>query len=874
MKSAPLFLLFATSLSFLSGACAREAQFSQKPDWKPQDHTVPNQEIHVYFPEDAPRDLAAPDQVELLSDLVAESGLDVTPEELVEDLPAETDELDDLWSGGDSADAQGEVVVPPEEIPPQEISYDEYGGFADIPVTEPTGYFGTGLAGGRAWLTTPSGNAFFSTGLSAFRFGGPTGEGIGYSPAALNDYRNFVEQTGESMQNAPAAVLLNKALLSLELGLSSLGGWSNGAAAKVSGTLAGTYSLGFADGVQSTSHTAHPIPAVNFADFPDVFHPDFPLACQEYATHVISQANIDDAWNLGYFMDNELHWWGQAIWLESTTTTLADDFIALGPDTPGKQAFVLFMSSRWDGNLEAFNQAYALQLDSFDDLASLTELAYDFENPVHFADRMAFVEEIADHYFSAASQARKDRDPNHLNLCVRFASVAPLPVVRKMAEYCDVITLNDYYIPNTAISIAALGAPSEQRWESWVQAVFDQSGPKPFMITEWGVRGDDTGLPNTYGAGQTVPTQQDRIETIHHVTHWLVDREHDGIGYVSGWHWFMHEDQPPTGRWDGEDSNYGVVTLRNEAYLWLQQAMKAFNLAIDNRLVHGVAPTVLPPPEGPVTVTFPNSQTAQISWSKVESAKGYRVTALSHPAGVEGRTFDQVSTTGTTVTMETTHLGNGRAWFAVEAVHPELLTAGFRVSPPVMLTPCIDLAQPPSLDEVLACDTMCHVHYDNQPAFPNEKAGLAYARLSDPQQGQPGHSIAMEFVPSSLGLVTSNLPEPHHMEVVFDLPEPVAISVGQTLHFEAWPGHAVTPGKQLVAASDFMVVRLCDEQGECPLSFPLALQELAAGQWQEAVLTITQDLELDSLVFRVDLYQPDLPMEHRLILFVDSIQIQ
>lgn len=33
---------------------------------------------------------------------------------------------------------------------------------------------------------------------------------------------------------------------------------------------------------------------------------------------------------------------------------------------------------------------------------------------------------------------------------------------------------------------------------------------KPFLITEWYVKGEDSGLPNATGAGWNVPTQDDR----------------------------------------------------------------------------------------------------------------------------------------------------------------------------------------------------------------------------------------------------------------------------------------------------------------------------------------------------------------------------
>ena len=35
---------------------------------------------------------------------------------------------------------------------------------------------------------------------------------------------------------------------------------------------------------------------------------------------------------------------------------------------------------------------------------------------------------------------------------------------------------------------------------------------------------------------------------------------------VIGYHWFEHADEPKEGRFDGEDSNYGIVNIRDEPY--------------------------------------------------------------------------------------------------------------------------------------------------------------------------------------------------------------------------------------------------------------------------------------------------------------------
>jgi agarase len=44
-----------------------------------------------------------------------------------------------------------------------------------------------------------------------------------------------------------------------------------------------------------------------------------------------------------------------------------------------------------------------------------------------------------------------------------------------------------------------------------------------------------------------------------------------------GYHWFEHADQPAEGRFDGENSNFGTVTIEDNVYEELTQAMASVN---------------------------------------------------------------------------------------------------------------------------------------------------------------------------------------------------------------------------------------------------------------------------------------------------------
>ena len=89
---------------------------------------------------------------------------------------------------------------------------------------------------------------------------------------------------------------------------------------------------------------------------------------------------------------------------------------------------------------------------------------------------------------------------------------------------------------------------------------------KPCLISEFSFRGDDAGLPNTHGAGPRVESQIERAQCFErYVTAAL--RKPTVVGY----HWFEHADQPAEGRFDGENSNFGTVTIKDEVYAELTE---------------------------------------------------------------------------------------------------------------------------------------------------------------------------------------------------------------------------------------------------------------------------------------------------------------
>jgi agarase len=309
-------------------------------------------------------------------------------------------------------------------------------------------------------------------------------------------------------------------------GFNTLGAWSDEAVAGTGTTLAIAPNLDLGMSFAWAKNEADrqaPQQA-----FPDVFDPAF-------AAHVRARAQARCAARrgepsvLGWFMDNELRWGPDWRGPEE----LLPLFLKLGADVPGQRAAHDWLKARHVG---AITQA------DCDDFAAL----------------------LAERYFALTSEALRAADPEHLNLGSRFAYPPKPAIVEAAARHVDVVSFNCY----DADPAAAL-------------ATYERCG-KPLMIGEFSFRATDSCLPNKRGASPIVTTQTERA--LAYRAYATSTLKHPRI---VGVHWFEHADQPKEGRFDGEDSNYGTVTIDDRVYAELTATMTQINAAADT--LHGAA---------------------------------------------------------------------------------------------------------------------------------------------------------------------------------------------------------------------------------------------------------------------------------------------
>lgn len=407
-----------------------------------------------------------------------------------------------------------------------------YGGWVKVK-RKATGFFRTKQVNGVWWFVDPDGHLFISKGVNHVSFHGDHCPALGYSPYNRNVQAKYGSE--EKWAEATAQRLRN-------WGFNTIGAWSSASLFKHMPYTV-ILNLGARAGADWLRGT-----------FPDVFSHKFRQTLDEIAAKECAPRRKDSLL-LGYFTDNELRWGPD--W-RSTRHLLDDYLLSMPEDAPGKKALLEFFRKRYP-TIEDFNKAWGLNLPNWDALAKLKELPPAPTNAFEkqrLSDRLDFLRIVAREYFRACYEAIRKYDPHHLILGVRFAGYAPRPVVEAMGEFTDVVSFNWYGFEPPIKTLEEL----------------HHITGKPVMITEFSFKAMDSGLPNTKGAGQPVPTQKDRADNFERFVTELMK-----LPYCVGYHWFQWSDQPAQGRFDGENSNYGLVKENDEPWELLTQRMTEVN---------------------------------------------------------------------------------------------------------------------------------------------------------------------------------------------------------------------------------------------------------------------------------------------------------
>lgn len=285
------------------------------------------------------------------------------------------------------------------------------------------------------------------------------------------------------------------------------------------------------------------IPSTGDHRLTDVFDLQFKEAA-EAAVASKCRRFRDSKYLLGYFIDNELPWYGDVGWYTGHAPTLLDEYAKLEDGAPGRKYLAEFLKRVYGKDIDEFMRVRGSQAKEA---------------------REQFAGIVAEEYFSVIIGYIRKSDPNHLILGVRFANNAPDEVIKACGKYCDVVSVN-YYCKNMKVD--------KQLLDNYYLL-----GRKPVMITEFSYRAMEnrSGDRNSRGADVTVKTQEERKTGFNKYVTQMME-----LPYLVGYHWFMYFDQSPQGRsFDGENSNYGIVDIHDNEYELLTSEMKKMNAKAD-----------------------------------------------------------------------------------------------------------------------------------------------------------------------------------------------------------------------------------------------------------------------------------------------------
>jgi hypothetical protein len=373
------------------------------------------------------------------------------------------------------------------------------------------------------WFVSPSDHLMLSAGVDNISYHGDEIHGT-----AVHPYFDYVSKIYAN-QNVWAAAELSRLRL---WGFNTIGAWSD----PVLWNRGMPYTVILDIATRSGANWLTGVPV-------DVYSSRFTRTAAEIAKRECAP-RAHDPYLLGYFSDNELRWGPD--W-RGKQNMLAM-YLSLPESSPGRQHAIAFLKKKYSGRIQSLNGAWRVHASSFGNIPSQAD------THAYQADSAEFLEMVADRYFQVCARAIHEADPNHLYLGAKFAGLPPEPVLRA-SHFADVVSVDIYEFDPRPM----------------VRRIFE-AAHRPVLVAEFAFRAEDSGLPNSKGAGPKVPDQIARARAYRNYITLL-----EGLPEAVGYHWFEWCDEPKQGRFDGENSNYGLVNIHDQPYRKFVAAVEAAN---------------------------------------------------------------------------------------------------------------------------------------------------------------------------------------------------------------------------------------------------------------------------------------------------------
>ena len=428
------------------------------------------------------------------------------------------------------------------EAYPAPANRNKYGGWTKGEKLKATGHFRTEKICGKWWLIDPEGCLFWSHGITGVGKGAATTQVTGRShyfselPKKASPRFQFARLTAQgkiSTFNYTASNLYlkygedwknisqenaHKRLKSW--GMNTFGNWSD----------TETYIL------RKTPYAV----SVNFPwkkvggklKFPNVFHSHYKTNLKKaFLNH---KETWNDAYCIGYFVDNELHGWG-TIGIHVMLSPASDN---------AKVELINFLKKKYS-EIAQLNSTWGTSFISWEALLNATQKV---KGKAASVDLLEFERIMVDLYYKTCNEVIKESAPNKLYLGSRLHNhyypedlghqrwIVPIA-----AKYCDVISFNRYRF-----------APNDLQ-------PHDKNIDKPIIIGEFHFGALDRGMLHT--GLRSVQNQEQRGKAYYEYIKAALENP-----YLVGAHWFQYGEQAVTGRGDGENYQIGFLDVCDTPY--------------------------------------------------------------------------------------------------------------------------------------------------------------------------------------------------------------------------------------------------------------------------------------------------------------------
>jgi hypothetical protein len=395
--------------------------------------------------------------------------------------------------------------------------------------------FSTVVREGVSWLVTPAGEPFFSLGVCVVNQGTGRAE---YDPARRS-YAAWRHHAGATAWADATLARLGA------WGFTTIGGWCD------SGALLSSPSMDFPLTPVLAAGMEAGVPWFDLWD-PSVLARVEALV-REKVVAVRHYPGI-----LGYYTDNEMGWWNGALF----KMTLEH------PAGSGqRQRLVKLLREAYGGDWTALLRDFDGEgVDGFDGLER-TGVLYLRPGGDGIRAVRRFLELVADRYYEVLSGLVRRHDPGALVLGDRYQSFYYPEVARAAARHVDVVStnLNAHWNDGTFARF-------------YLDTLHELCG-RPIIVSEFYMAASEnrSGNPNDRGFFPVVRTQTERAEGCRTTLTALA-----GLPYVVGADWFQYYDEPPGGRFDGENYDFGLVDIDDRPYEELVSVTANF----DGRSIH------------------------------------------------------------------------------------------------------------------------------------------------------------------------------------------------------------------------------------------------------------------------------------------------